>query len=409
MKKIFTSRGGLASMAAIASALWASVAMAGMQEDLQARLDNFIAARSAPESVTGISAYVSLGADGPDYSAYAGTMGKDSKVPVGPDTLYQIGSNTKGFTGALILALEAEGKVDIHDTVGDWLPEYEAWSDVTIQQLLHMTSGLPTYSETAELNEAFVNTPDRDFTMPELIAMAYPSETVDLPTTEGYFYSNTNYILAGMIAEKASGMSYKDALEEKLFKPAGLTETFYEPFSYGEDVLSRMPSGYFNNPECTLYDADCEVSQLAPMMGRDVKTDSVSWAGPAGGIVSTPEDLAKWIRAVFSGKVLPEKQLAEFVTPVSLATGEIIDDVSDEDPRGFTLGLTRVTAPGMDPMYYYLGMTLGYRAAFIYSPEQDVIVTAATNSQPPGGEEMMTPMLIEVYKEALADKAAQKR
>nr|WP_272213337.1 serine hydrolase domain-containing protein [Marinicella sp. W31]MDC2879288.1 serine hydrolase [Marinicella sp. W31] len=407
MGQNFISRGSLACLVAVAGAFWATAAMADMQENLQAELDNFIAERSAPEAVTGISAYVSLGAEGPNYRAYSGTIGKDSIVPVDEGTLFQIGSNTKGFTGALILALEAEGKVDIHDTVGDWLPEYPAWSDVTIEQLLHMTSGLPTYSETTEMNDAFVNAPDRDFTMPELIAMAYPSETVDLPIPEGFFYSNTNYVLAGMIAEKASGMPYKNALEEMLFKPAELTETYYEPDAYGEDVLSRMASGYFNNPDCTLYDLDCEVSQLAPILGRDVKADSVSWAGPAGGIVSTPEDLAKWIRAIFHGKVLPEKQLAEFVTPVSLVTGKIIDDVTDEDPQGFTLGLTRVTAPGMEPVYFYLGMTLGYRAAFLYSPEHDVIVTGATNSQPPGGQEMMTPMLIEVYKEALAAKAAQ--
>ncbi|PVB62701.1 serine hydrolase domain-containing protein [Labrenzia sp. 011] len=406
MGQLFISR-GVGTLTSVACALWATVAMADLQEDLQRGLDSFIAERSGPESVTGISAYVSLGTDGPEYRAYAGTMGKESNVPVDAGTLFQIGSNTKGFTSALILALEAEGKVDIHDTVGDWLPEYPEWADVTIQQLLQMNSGLPTYSETAEMNAAFVNTPEREFTLPELIAMAYPSETVNLPTEDGFFYSNTNYILAGMIAEKASGMSYKEALEEKIFKPAGLTETYYEPFSYGEDVLSRMLSGYFYNPDCTLYDADCKVSQLAPIIGRDVKEDSVSWAGPAGGIVGTPEDLAKWIRALFAGKVLPEKQLAEMVTPMSLKTGEIIDDVTQEDPRAFTLGLMRVTGPGMEPVYFYLGMTLGYRAAFIYSPELDVMVTGATNSQPPGGEEMMTPMLIDIYMKAVKEKAAQ--
>lgn len=377
MKLSYITRHGAAFLAAAAGAFWATTAMADLQDELQASLDRFIAERSAAEGVTGISAYVSLGAQGPEYRAYAGRMGRDSDVPVGEGTLFQIGSNTKGFTGALILALEAEGKLDIHDTLGDWLPEYPAWSEVTIQQLLHMNSGLPTYSETRAMNDAFVNSPDRDFTMPELVAMAYPGDGVDLPTTEGFFYSNTNYILAGMIAERASGLSYKEALEQKLFRPAGLTDTHYQPHAYGEEVLARMPSGYFNNPDCTLYDPDCEVSQLAPILGRDVKRDSVSWAGPAGGIVATPVELARWIRAVFAGKVLPEKQLAEFVTPLSLATGEIIEDVAEDDPRAFTLGLMRVTAPGMEPAYFYLGMTLGYRAAFLYSPEHDVIVTGA--------------------------------
>ncbi len=230
------------------------------------------------------------------------------------DTLFQIGSNTKGFTGALILALEAEGKLDIDQTVGDWLPQYPAWKDVTIKRLLNMTSGLPTYSESIPLSQLWVKEPNRHYTPEELIAYAYPSKTVQLPPNSGYFYSNTNYILAGMIAEKAGGKSYKELLEEKLFEPAKLRETYYQPVAYPPEILARMASGYFNNPDCGLYEPDCKEATLAPMIGRDMKDADVSWAGAAGGIVSTPRDLARWIRAVFSGTILPAEQLKEFLS-----------------------------------------------------------------------------------------------
>lgn len=379
-------------------------ARADLATDIQSDLDTYLNERSVIEGNSGATVFVSLGKSGPDISVYSGTTTKDGDTPVTGTSLYQIGSNTKGFTGALILALEARGKLSIEDTVGQWLPQYPEWSDVTLAELLHMISGIPTYSESSQMNSYFVNNPDRHFTFDDLVDFAYPSDQIHLPGNSGYFYSNTNYVLAGMIAEKAAGMSYKEALQALLFAPAELSDTYYEENAYTGDVLARMTSGYFNNPACTLYDPGCEASELAPMIGRDVKADDVSWAGPAGGIVSSPRELAHWIRALFDGKVLPEQQLAEFVRPVSFKTGTYIEDVSEEDPAGFTLGIVRITGRGLDPMYYYLGMTLGYRVAFLYSPADDLIVTGATNSQPPESEDQFMPLLIKTYQKALAAK-----
>ena len=323
---------------------------------------------------------------------------KKDGVPVSADTLFEIGSNTKGFTGALILALEAEGKLNLDQTVGDWLPEYPAWKDVTIRRLLNMTSGLPTYSESLPLSRLWVAEPNRHYTPEELIAFAYPSKTVNLPPNTGYFYSNTNYILAGMIAEKAGGKSYKELLEEKLFAPAKLRETYFEPVAYPPQIIKRMASGYFNNPDCGLYEPDCKEATLAPMIGRDMRDADVSWAGAAGGIVSTPRDLARWIRAVLAGKILPAKELKDYLSLVSTKTGEPIAKVTADDPRGFALGLVRVFKPETGAVWFYEGETLGYRAAFLFSPEDDVLVSAATNSQPSTEEDKLVPMLAKLFK-----------
>jgi len=400
---------GFAAGAALAAAL---VILPGAGEPAAAAsirafqnvVDSYLEERRDVEMITGVSAYVSLGDPGPAIELYAGKTSKESGVPVSGDTLFQIGSNTKGFTGALILALEAKGKLSIDDTVGDWLPLYPAWKDVTIRDLLHMTSGLPTYSESLPLSRLWVADPGRHYTMQDLIDYAYPSDTVDLPPNDGWFYSNTNYVLAGMIAEKASGMPYEQALEELLFEPAGLTDTFYEPMAYPADVLDRMASGYFNNPDCGLYEPDCSEAVLAPLIGRDIKESSLSWAGPAGGIVSTPSQLSRWIRAVFAGKVLPPEQLEEFLSLVSTKTGEPIEAVSEDDPRGFSLGLVRITNPEVGALWFYEGETLGYRMAFLFSPEDDVLVSAATNSQPAGEEDRIVPMLAKLYQLALQAK-----
>jgi D-alanyl-D-alanine carboxypeptidase len=386
--------------AGLMAAAWSTDAQAVSAKDLEEVVETYLAERKAPEHITGVAAYISLGDPGPAIEIFAGETSEKDGVPVSGDTLFQIGSNTKGFTGALILALEAEGKLNINQTVGDWLPQYPAWKDVPIKRLLNMTSGLPTYSESIPLSRLWVEQPNRHYTPQDLIDYAYPSKTTKLPPNSGYFYSNTNYILAGMIAEKATGKPYKQLLEEKLFAPAKLRDTTYQPIAYPPEIIARMASGYFNNPDCGLYEPDCKESTLAPMIGRDVRTTDVSWGGAAGGIVSTPRDLARWIRAVFAGKILPPEQLKEFLDLVSTKTGKPIEKVTPEDPRGFSLGLVRVLKPEVEALWFYEGETLGYRAAFLFSPEDDVLVAAATNSQPAGEEDKLIPMLAKLFEMA---------
>ena len=222
-------------MAAFAPAPW--LPNQTQVERVQAALDDWLAKQAPSEKVTGIAAYVSFGDTGPAIEAFAGKMGREPDAkPVDQDALYQMGSTSKSFTVAVILQLEAQGKLSIDDTLGKWLPEYPAWKDVTIHHLLDMTSGIPNYTETEWMSRAWANEPMRAFTLKELIDAAYPSATNQLPVTKGYHYCNTNYILAAMIAEKATGKSFRDLVHEMVIEPQGLTSTFYEASTYPEAV-----------------------------------------------------------------------------------------------------------------------------------------------------------------------------
>jgi D-alanyl-D-alanine carboxypeptidase len=395
-------------------------------EKVQAALDAWLATRAPIEKVTGLAAYISFGDAGPAIEAFAGKVGRDPGAgPVDQDTIYHMGSTSKSFTVAVMLKLEGAGKLSIDDPLGKWLPEYPAWKDVTIRRLLNMTSGIPNYSETEWMSRAWTDEPKRDFTFQELVGAAYPSATNKLPVTKGYFYSNTNqelvgaaypsatnklpvtkgyfysntnYILAGMIAEKATGKSYRDLVHELVIEPHGLYSTFYEAGTYPESVIKRLSHGYFENEACADYQPNCKESWNLPIVGRDMRELSISWAQAAGGAISSARDVDRWMRAVFDGKVVPPKQQEEWMQLVSTKTGEPIAAVSADDPAGFSLGLAKSILGPLGAQWFYQGETLGYRTLYVWIAAEDLMITVQTNSQPPEGTDKLSDAVGALYE-----------
>ncbi len=371
----------------------------GLRAKMTTALQDYLKERRKVELISGVSAFVSLEDGETGISAVAGTTRfYDSGERITRRTLYEIGSNTKQMTAAVILQLEAKGLLDIDQTVGDWLPQYPAWAKVSIRRLLNMTSGIPTYTEAPAFMDVQANHPNQHFTPEQLIAYAYPTPGNQLPPSTGWFYSNTNYVLAGMIAEKASGRSLKQLYQTGIFDRLYMKDSFYEPRALPESVLARMSSGYFNNPVCGEYDPDCKVAPLAPLVGKDMRRADISWTGAAGGVVSTPRDLQRWVRGLFGGRVLPPRQLREMMELVSSETGKPIRETSAKEPRGFGLGLAAVYVPGLGHLWFYEGMTLGYRAVYFYVPKDDLVVTAITNSQAPEGKDELPPLALHLYE-----------
>ncbi|HEY9521085.1 MAG TPA: serine hydrolase [Methyloceanibacter sp.] len=388
----------LAGAGAVVLATAAIAAEPTEVERVQAALDAWHAARAPIEKVTGIAAYISFGAAGPAIEAFAGKVGRDPDAgPVDQDTLYQMGSTSKSFTVAVILKLETAGKLSIDDTLGKWLPEYPAWKDVTIRRLLNMTSDIPNYSETEWMSRAWEKDPMRAFTFKELVDAAYPSATNKLPVTKGYHYSNTNYILAAIIAEKATGKSFTDLVHEMVIEPHGLTSTFYEASTYPEPVIKRLAHGYFENEACSEYQPGCKVPWNAPVVGKDVREMSTSWMQSAGGAVSNARDVDRWMRAVFGGTVVPPKQQQEWTELISTKTGEPIAAVSAGDPGGFALGLACKILGPLGAQWFYEGESLGYRTLYVWIADQDLMITVQTNSQPPDGTDKLGDAVSALY------------
>jgi D-alanyl-D-alanine carboxypeptidase len=346
-----------------------AIAQPALEGALRQNLSEYLKARSSVEHISTLSMTVTFRSQTLPITLAVGTTQYGGGNLVTGDSLFQIGSNTKAFTAVIVLQLEAAGMLSIDDTVGKWLPQYPAWKNVTIRQLLNMTSGISTYDATAAWEADYAANPLLQSAPAQLIGYVYPAIATPGAAWE---YSNTNYILAQLIVDKASPLKSYEAELNRLIASVGLTSTFYQPYFYPSSVMARLIAGY---------EVNTDDPGLAALLGKDTSGFSLGWTQAAGGIVSKPGDLATWIRALFEGSVLPPKQLAELTSLVSIPGGQPISALSGADSKGFGLGVFQISVPTMGLFWGYQGSTIGYRATYAYFPATGLLISIFTNSQ----------------------------
>ncbi|MBX9702647.1 MAG: beta-lactamase family protein [Silvanigrellaceae bacterium] len=309
-----------------------------------------------------------------------------------PTDLFDVGSITKSFTAALAVMAEADGKLQLNETVGHYLSEYPHWGNISLTGLLNMSTGIPNYSDSPTINYLLAKNLRQYWEPEELIGLAYPKQ-VNPPRKAGYFYSNTGYVLLDIILTKQYKMPFKQLLQDKIIKPLDLKNTFYPVPDYSKDVLDRLVHGYsyniYDNPE---------------LLGQDVTENNLSWAGAAGAIVANSDDVVYWIENLFiNDKILSQAQKNTIQKLISVSTGKSIKKTNSKDPRGFGLGIIQGYEPETGNYWFYEGKTLGYRAFYLYVPCNKVIIAAlfnsATNSQNDHGGELMLGLYHEVVKQ----------
>ncbi len=341
---------------------------AALTAALRDDLVTYLKARKTDEHVSAASLTVSLQGAPAFLNLAAGTTEYGGSRPLPAHSLWQIGSNTKAFTAATILQLEAERALSIDDTVGKWLPQYPAWRAISIKHLLDMTSGIATYDDVPAMLKQYAAAPQTPIPLTRLIAFAYGTML-----QSGYHYTNTGYLLAQLIAEKAGHAGYGDQLEKRFFQPLALGDVYYNTNFNPPSLNQRMPAGYFFNNT---------VGPLAPLLAKDVRPMTVSWMQGAGGIVATTEAVTTWARALFGGRVLAPAQQAQLESVVSMKTGKPIASTGPSDTRAFGLGVAQATSPKFGKIWFYEGETLGYRVLYMYVLKSGAIVTIGLNSAP---------------------------
>jgi D-alanyl-D-alanine carboxypeptidase len=240
---------------------------------------------------------------------------------------FRIGSLTKTFTATVVLQLEAEGRLSLDDRVEKWLPGVvrghgHDGRKVTLRQLLQHTSGIFNYTSDPKfvaerMGIGFLEHRYDSLPVRQLVEVAM-GHAPDFEPGAKWEYSNTNYLLAGMVVEKVTGRSYESEIGRRILRPLALRATSVphdetrlpQPSSRAYSKLSRDPAA------TKTYD----VTELNPTL-----------AGAAGGMVSSTADLNRFYRALLTGKLLPAQQLKEMKATVP---------VSDQAPAyGYGLGL----------------------------------------------------------------------
>jgi len=360
-----------------------------LREALKADLQRYLAARGSIEHVCAASLSISAAPNAPIIDVAAGTTTYGGTVAVTPADLFQIGSNTKAFTAVMLLELEAAGVLHVSDRVGKWLPQYPAYKNITIAQLLNMTSGIPTYDDTEAMLTAYARDPYGYWSADELVRYVYPK--TDFPPGAKWLYSNTAYIMSQEIIEKATHDDYADELDKRFFEAGPrLRDTYYYAATIPSSIQRRSVAGYFFNHTPGS-------RALAPLLARDVRPFSMSWAQGAGAIISTPHAFIRWVRALYESPMLAPAQRRELLSVVSLATGQPVADATAQDPRTFGLGVAQLHAPGMGLVWFYEGETLGYRMVHIYSPKTHMVIVLGLNSQPDNNQDQVGKLIGAIY------------
>lgn len=264
-----------------------------------------------------------------------------------PETIFRIGSITKQFTSTAILKLVAEGKISLEDPVTKFFPDYPMGDKpITIQHLLTHTSGIKSYTSLPEIVGS-KESKERAYTVDEMIN-AFKTKTKDFAPGDSYLYNNSGYFLLGAIIEKVTGMSWGKYVEDNLLIPIGMKSTYFNDLN-----IKGEAAGYYKIKRS--FDKSHIVHPTA------------SYA--AGAIASTVDDLWKWNKAVFSGKVVKLHLLEKAWTPVML---------NDKSTRqyGFgwqfrDLGTSRVIGHG--------GTIDGYQAFAWYVPDSKTFVVLSNN------------------------------
>ncbi len=338
---------------------------ATVRGSLRTELSDYLKDYRSSEHISAVSLAVTFRGGGPGINLAAGSTRLSGGSRVSPYALWQIGSNTKAFTSVLVLQLEAEHRLSISDTLGRWLPQYTAWRHVTIRQLLDMTSGIPSYTGSVKFWRAVAAAPNGVFSASRLVSYA-----VGLPATQGYSYSNTNYILLQMIIERAARDSYRRQLCDRIISRLGLRNVFYSATNYPPAVTDRLPAGYWHIP----------LPAMKSQYNRDQSRHTLSWGQGAGGIIGSLQDLAAWDRALFGGRELPAQQQRELTSLVSTKTGKPIKKTTLADPAGYGLGVSQVTSKELGTVWYYEGETDGFRVVNLFAPRSGTAIVLGVNS-----------------------------
>lgn len=298
--------------------------------------------------VAGISFVVTTGGHVLASGAY-GFADLENRVPAAPATIYAIGSLTKSFTAAAILALADDGKLSLDDPLGKFLPSFPApGRAATIRQLLNHTSGIRSMTS---LGPRYWAQAGREIEPADLVAL-FAAEPSDFPPGTDYRYSNSGYVLLGLVVEKASGMPWGAFVTQRLLVPLGLSAT---RDGQTADLVPGRARGY---------------SRKKGGGFENAWHVSLTQGYAAGALLSAAGDIATWIRRLSAQPPVSAERARAMTTPESLPNGKALS-------YGYGIGVDNFA--GRRRLFHGGGLP-GFDAWAAHVPDADLAVAVLCNT-----------------------------
>ena len=316
-------------------------------KDLQMQLDQAVLSWQTDGGVSGAV----LGVSTPGCGTWTGASGlSTATLPVTVTDDFRVGSITKTFVATAVIELEAEGKLSFSDALEKWVTGFPNGSGITLDQLLHHTSGIYDYTSDATFDSTESNDPGTVWTPAQLVQIAAGHAAVFAPGAS-WGYSNTNYILLGLVVEKVTGDDVGKVLHSLAIDKAGLSHTTLAGY---EPAVGTMAHGYATT-------------------GVDVTTlFDPSYAWTAGAVVSNAPDLVSWASSLYGGNLLSASGLTEMLDTVPTGqTGTLYG-------RGVFVFDTAAT--GVATSWGHPGDINGYHSQMSYFPDSKTIIVSLVNS-----------------------------
>jgi len=279
--------------------------------DLETKIDELLAAHAAVNGFSGAVLVASAGR--PIFAKGVGYANREWQIPNTTTTKFRIGSITKQFTSMLVMQLREQGKVRVEDSICSYLaPCPDAWKPVTIHHLLTHTSGIKNFTDLP----AWMPTMMMPRTHEQMVAL-FRDLPLEWTPGENYGYSNSGYLLLGLVIEKITGKKYEMVLQSSILTPVGMSDTGYDRSG---TVVSRRASGYTGQGNAVVNARPVDMEQTFG----------------AGSLYSTVEDLLKWDQVLYTEKLLPQPAKTLMWTPFKegYAYGWILPPPTSTDPFG---------------------------------------------------------------------------
>jgi CubicO group peptidase (beta-lactamase class C family) len=276
-------------------------------EEISGKVDAYVAAEMRAEKIPGLA--LAIVRDGKTIKSLGyGLANLELDVPVKPETIFQTGSVGKQFTATAVMMLVEDGKIRLDDPIGRYLSGAPArWKNITVRNLLTHTSGIHDY-ETESLKKkgaAFINLRN-DYTEDELFKK-FSGLPLDFPPGSKWSYSNSGYVLLGILIHKVTGQFYGDVLQERIFRPLGMS---YTRIISEADIIPNRAAGY------RLVNGGIKNQEwVSPMLNTTAD----------GALYTNIVDMARWDAALYTEKLLKKGSLDQMWTAVCLNDGKTAD------------------------------------------------------------------------------------